>query len=126
MVMEYEEKDSAGLALVPVLDLSNMGGTIPKEYYQDVKFTKINAFISKTIESQNNNILLALNFKHKKYDVKLKSEKIGELEVYTTDYFINEELKNIVINNVIQAIVLYLVLNLAIFLLLIVKKKGGF
>ncbi len=65
--LKYTEQNSAGLALIPVLDLINLAGTIPKEYYQDSSVEKINAFISKTINYGNNNILFGIDFQDKKY-----------------------------------------------------------
>lgn len=68
--MKYMEENSSGLSLIPVVDLNNMGGTIPKKYNQNIQLTKINSYLSKNIESKDNNILIALNLQHKKYDTK--------------------------------------------------------
>jgi len=65
---EYEENNAGGIGLLPVLDL--MGTTIPKQFNEDLKFTKTNAYISKTFKYENNNILTALNVTNKKYKVK--------------------------------------------------------
>lgn len=65
-----QEKNAQGMALVPVLNLSNMGLTIPKEFREDLQFTKTNAYISKTLQYENNNLLTTFGVKNKTYTVK--------------------------------------------------------
>ena len=67
---EYEEKNAQGIGLIPILDLENIGTTIPKYFNEDLKFTKTNAYVSKTIKYKNNNIITAFNITNKKYKVK--------------------------------------------------------
>ncbi|MCW8838747.1 MAG: TonB-dependent receptor [Thiovulaceae bacterium] len=67
---EYEDKNNEGLALIPVIDFSNPGTTIPKEYYDDKQVTKTNALVTKTMNTSNNNLLLGFNFQEKKYSIK--------------------------------------------------------
>ncbi|WP_188108627.1 TonB-dependent receptor plug domain-containing protein [Sulfurimonas lithotrophica] len=64
---EYKEINNEGLALIPVIDFSNPGTTIPKEYYDNKDVTKTSALVSKTIKSNSNNLLLGLSFQEKKY-----------------------------------------------------------
>lgn len=66
----YEEKNPQGIGLVPVLDLANMGLTIPKNFTEDLRFIKTNAYLAKTFELENNSFIAALNVKNKTYDVK--------------------------------------------------------
>jgi len=65
--LKYEEKNNEGLALIPVLDLRNLGNTIPKEHHQDNSIQSLNAFLSKKIDYGNNNFLFGINFQDKKY-----------------------------------------------------------
>ena len=65
--IKINEQDSGGLALIPVLDFTNLGGTIPKESYHDSSVSKFNTLITKTISHNKNNFLIGANFQDKKY-----------------------------------------------------------
>ncbi|AXH15385.1 TonB-dependent receptor [Malaciobacter mytili LMG 24559] len=67
---EYSEKNDQGIGLVPVIDLTKMGQTLPKEFKENLKFTKLQAHLSKTYEYENNSLLFGFNFSNKKYKVK--------------------------------------------------------
>lgn len=66
---EYDETNAAGIGVMPVFDLAHMGTTIPKEFSENLKFTKINLNLSKSTQYKNNTILTAINIKNKKYTV---------------------------------------------------------
>lgn len=68
--LEYLEENDQGLFVVPVLDLANMGATMPKHYYQDLQFTKFNAYLSKQFNFSKHTLFSAINFQNKHYDVK--------------------------------------------------------
>lgn len=67
---KMEEKNAQGIGLTPVIDLANIGTTLPKEFVEDIKFTKLNAYISKSFQFENNNLLTAFNVKNLKYTTK--------------------------------------------------------
>lgn len=66
----YEETNATGIGLIPVLDLANMGLTIPKEFSEDLRFTKMNGYLSKSYDYKKHNLLTTLNFSSRKYEVK--------------------------------------------------------
>jgi iron complex outermembrane receptor protein len=68
--LESYEQNNEGLALIPNLDFTNFAATTPKVYERDIQLQKINAFVSKSFEYGNHNILAALNFKNKQYDTR--------------------------------------------------------
>ncbi|NCD12258.1 MAG: TonB-dependent receptor [Epsilonproteobacteria bacterium] len=64
----YEEINDQGINITPLITLS-MPWSIPKNFEEDLRFTKSNAYVSKSFESDKNALILALNVKHKTYDV---------------------------------------------------------
>ncbi|MFA9373262.1 MAG: TonB-dependent receptor domain-containing protein [Poseidonibacter sp.] len=67
---EYKETNSSGIGLIPIIDLTqNPANTIPKEFSEDLKFTKTTAFISKSFNTDKNNFLTAFHIKNKTYEV---------------------------------------------------------
>lgn len=46
-----------------------MGATIPMEFYEDSRFSKINASLTKTLQYNNHNILAGLHFLTKNYEL---------------------------------------------------------
>jgi iron complex outermembrane receptor protein len=64
---KYNEKNTQGLGITPLLDLANMGATIPAEFYENTTFTKTNVSLSKTYRYNNHNFLAGLHFFGKKY-----------------------------------------------------------
>lgn len=68
--LKYMEQNDQGLFVIPVLDLANMGTTMPKSFYQDLRFTKYNAYISKDLNYGRHKIFSALNFQNKRYLVR--------------------------------------------------------
>ena len=68
---KYNEVNNQGLGLTPIIDFTkNPALTIPKEFIENLKFTKTNALISKTYNYKKNTVLAAFNIKNKKYEVK--------------------------------------------------------
>lgn len=67
---EYEEENAQGMGVVPVIELPSMATTIPKELYENAKFTKTNVSLAKTFKYGNNNLLAALHASNKKYTLK--------------------------------------------------------
>lgn len=65
----YDEANAQGIGLIPVLNLSNMGATIPKNFNEDLRFVKTNAYLSKSFDSEDNSFIAAANVKNKTYDV---------------------------------------------------------
>ena len=68
--IKYSELNSSAMLLPPVLNLSNVGLSRPKSFNEDLKFTKTNAYISKSFNYKDNNFLAAFNVSNKKYEVK--------------------------------------------------------
>ncbi|MBN1840506.1 MAG: TonB-dependent receptor plug domain-containing protein [Campylobacterales bacterium] len=84
----YEESNDQGINITPLIDLS-IPWSIPKNFQEDLRFTKSNAYLSKSFESDENALILALNVKHKTYDVlKRKStnflNQTNEIEHYNS------------------------------------------
>ena len=70
---KYQETNASGIAIIPVIDLGNFGGTVPKAYEEDLMFTKLNSYITKEFNYKNNHFLAGMNLSSKKYDVKSRS-----------------------------------------------------
>jgi len=64
---KYSETNDEEISLVPFAFSSYQDIT---EVYEDLEFTKLNAYLSKTFEYKNNNILAAVSVEDKKYKVK--------------------------------------------------------
>ncbi|WP_228448088.1 hypothetical protein [Sulfurospirillum diekertiae] len=43
----YDEANAQGIGLIPVLNFSNLGATIPKNFNEDLRFFKTNAYLVK-------------------------------------------------------------------------------
>jgi iron complex outermembrane receptor protein len=65
----YDEANTQGIGLIPVLNFSNLGATIPKNFNEDLRFVKTNAYLSKSFDVEDNTFIAALNVKNKTYDV---------------------------------------------------------
>lgn len=65
----YDEANAQGIGLIPVLNFSNLGATIPKNFNEDLRFVKTNAYLSKSFDVEDNSFIAALNVKNKTYDV---------------------------------------------------------
>lgn len=65
---KYSEKNSEGIAYLPVINLSNFL-SIPKEFEDDTDSTKTNFSISKEYKYKNHKIVTSLNFTNKVYTV---------------------------------------------------------
>jgi len=69
--VNYEEKDSSGLEVLPVIVLpGNPYATLPKEYYQNIELKKYSGLLSKTFSTQKNNFVIGTTFQNKKYITK--------------------------------------------------------
>lgn len=66
---EYEEENKEGIILVPEYNYPN---TIT-EFSEDIELTKVDAFISKEFQLNNNKILSAIHVKNKKYKLNSRS-----------------------------------------------------
>jgi iron complex outermembrane receptor protein len=66
----YNEANAQGIALIPVLDFSNLGMTIPKNFYENLSFVKTNAYFAKTFTYEENSFITGVNFQQRSYDVK--------------------------------------------------------
>ena len=64
----YEEANDQGIGLIPVINLSNPL-SIPKNFTEDLRFIKTNAYLSKSFDVDNNSFITALNVKNKTYDI---------------------------------------------------------
>ena len=64
----YEEANDQGIGLIPVINLSNPL-SIPKNFTEDLRFVKTNAYLSKSFDVDNNSFITALNVKNKTYDI---------------------------------------------------------
>lgn len=63
---EYNEKNSQGLWLVPIIDLTqNPNNTIPKEFSENLKFTKTTGYITKKFKYNDNQFLTSFHIKQK-------------------------------------------------------------
>ncbi len=71
--LQYSEKDSNGIEILPVIDITNPLNTSPREYYQDIEFKKYSGLLSKTFSSQNNNFVIGTTFQNKQYITKQNS-----------------------------------------------------
>ena len=65
----YEETNTQGIAVVPLITFSHYGPSGPKSYSEDLRFTKTNAYLSKSFDVEDNSFITALNVKNKTYDV---------------------------------------------------------
>lgn len=68
--LEYMEKNDQGLFVIPLLDLTKMGTTMPKTFYQNLRFTKFNTYISKDFTFTRHKLFSALNYQNKRYTVR--------------------------------------------------------
>lgn len=64
----YDESNTQGIGLIPVITLSNPL-TIPKNFTEDLRFIKTNAYLSKSFDIADNSFIAALNVKNKTYDM---------------------------------------------------------
>ena len=62
----YDEANAQGkgIGLIPI-----MRDTIPKNFNEDLRFVKTNAYLSKSFDSEDNSFIAAANVKNKTYDV---------------------------------------------------------
>lgn len=67
--IEYSEYNDEGLFVVPIINLANVPTTMPKQFFQDLQFTKLNAYLSKELQVNNHSLFGAINFQNKSYDV---------------------------------------------------------
>ncbi|WP_419769469.1 MAG: TonB-dependent receptor plug domain-containing protein [Candidatus Marinarcus sp.] len=67
---KYSETNSEKIALIPFGFSAYNNIT---QFNEDLEFTKINAYLSKTFQYGKNTLLTALSFENKKYDVKSRS-----------------------------------------------------
>lgn len=63
----YEEKNKEGMFIVPIIDLSKVGLTMPKEYSEDIKLTKLSSSLSKEFNFDRHEIFTSINFKREEY-----------------------------------------------------------
>ncbi len=68
--LQYEERNSAGLEIIPALNMASLGTTIPKEYYQNTQFKKYSGLLSKSFSIRGNNFLIGTSIQNKKYKTK--------------------------------------------------------
>lgn len=64
----YEEANAQGIDVIPVINFSNPL-SIPKNFTEDLRFVKTNAYLSKSFDTENNSFIAVLNIKNKTYDV---------------------------------------------------------
>ncbi|RXK01169.1 TonB-dependent receptor [Arcobacter sp. CECT 8986] len=88
---ENEETNSAlpnpmvGLSLTPVLDFGpGLPFSVPQKFEEKLKFTKIDASLTKDFKYKNNNLLTGISFSKKDYDV--KSRKTTNFLNQVTEY----------------------------------------
>jgi len=81
--VDYEEKNSSGLEVLPVLNMASLGTTIPKEYYQNIELKKYSGLLSKTFSTNKNNFVVGTTFQNKKYFTK-QNRTVNFLNI-TTD-----------------------------------------
>ncbi len=73
---EYEEKNQdlysplESILVLPQVDLNQFVSTVPVAFHEKIKLTKLNAKISKTFKTENNNLFTAINIKDKRYKIK--------------------------------------------------------
>lgn len=67
----YDETETnvQGIAIAPLITFSQYGPSGPKSYNEDLRFIKTNAYLSKSVDSENNSFITAINVKNKTYDV---------------------------------------------------------
>ncbi len=65
----YDEANTQGIAIVPLITFSQYGPNGPKSYNEDLRFIKTNAYLSKSFDVENNSFITAINVKNKTYDV---------------------------------------------------------
>ncbi len=65
----YDEANTQGIAVVPLITFSQYGPNGPKSYSEDLRFIKTNAYLSKSFDVENNSFITAINVKNKTYDV---------------------------------------------------------
>ena len=72
---KYKETNQAGIAYLPVMNFANPPSTIPKEFEEDLKFSKVNLSISKELKYKQHKLLSSFHFTNKKYTVKSRKSK---------------------------------------------------
>ena len=77
---KYDEKNAQGMGIIPLLDLANMGSTIPAHFYENTKFTKTNLGLTKSFQVNKHNLLTGIHFFGKKYSLndRLSSNFMGQ------------------------------------------------
>ena len=58
------------ILVLPQVDLNQFVSTVPVAFHEKIKLTKLNAKISKTFKTENNNLFTAINIKDKRYKIK--------------------------------------------------------
>ena len=84
-IREYNEKNTEGLGLIPVIDFTNYHKTLPLSYSEKIQFIKTTGYISKKFENEKNEFLTSFYIKNKKQ--KLLNRKIAT----TTNYSKNKK-----------------------------------
>lgn len=67
----YQSNDE-GLMVSPIIDFTNTTSillTTPKEFYDDIEFYKKHVYLSKDFKSENNKLLLGIDYKKNEYNV---------------------------------------------------------
>jgi len=87
-IREYNEKNTEGLGLIPVIDFTNYHNTLPLSYSEKVQFIKTTGYISKKFENENNEFLTSFYIKNKKQ--KLLNRKIATATNYSKNKKFND------------------------------------
>ncbi|WP_263832019.1 TonB-dependent receptor plug domain-containing protein [Sulfurospirillum oryzae] len=63
------ETNARGIAIVPLITFPFGIPSGPKSYSEDLRFIKTNAYLSKSVDIEDNSFITAINVKNKTYDV---------------------------------------------------------
>ena len=85
---QYEEKNDEGLFVIPIIDWTqNPLNTAPKEFKEDLRFTKSTGYVTKKFHYKNNQLLSSLHIKEKTYEVlDRKSVNFSNEEMINTKF----------------------------------------
>lgn len=82
----YEEENTQGIAIVPLITFSQYGPSGPKRYSEDLRFIKTNAYLSKSFDTEDNSFIAAVNVKNKTYDVQNRESNTNSSIGHFSDF----------------------------------------
>ncbi|AHJ11848.1 TonB-dependent receptor plug domain-containing protein [Sulfurospirillum multivorans] len=82
----YEEENTQGIAIVPLITFSQYGPSGPKRYSEDLRFIKTNAYLSKSFDVEDNSFIAAVNVKNKTYDVQNRESNTNSSIGHFSDF----------------------------------------